>query len=350
MPRAVSTPKELGALRQDLLDAALRILRDQGALYLTLRRVADAAGTSTMGIYTCFGGRTALLEAIYEHGFRLLRQAMTTPLNEEATPLPTADNEAASPLGADNEATPLPGADSPLRVNEAPTSLPRAAEEPVPLKEGAPPAQSDEATFSAQVSPDVALLTQVGTEAAPLPQVGNEVAFPPQVSAEVAPPAQVGDEAAPPTPASNEVALRTSTSDEAATPVARILEIAFGYRQFALTDPALYALMFERPLPDFDPSPQQRDDALRLCFDLLAEATTAATQAGLINATTPERAAYLVWTTIHGLVSIELTCSLRTPLPGWFLNSREEGERVLQEGVQALISGLGTAPESPKGS
>jgi AcrR family transcriptional regulator len=208
VPRDVSTPKELGVLRQDLLDAAMRVLREQGALNLTLRRVADAAGTSTMGIYTCFGGRAGLLEAIYQYGFHLLHEVMTESLNGHPDPL------------------------------------------------------------------------------------------------------------------------------------AQIMAVAGGYREFALADPALYALMFERPLPDFDPSPQQRDDALGLTFALLTQATTAAAEAGLIRSGDPVRAAYLVWTTIHGLVSIELTCSLRSPLPGWFLNSREEGERVLADGVHTLLAGL----------
>ncbi|MFI7707180.1 TetR/AcrR family transcriptional regulator [Nonomuraea sp. NPDC049480] len=208
MPRDVSTPKELGALRQDLLDAAMRVLREQGALHLTLRRVADAAGTSTMGIYTCFGGRAGLLEEIYRNGFRILHESMTRSLNGHADPQ------------------------------------------------------------------------------------------------------------------------------------ARIMAVAYGYREFALSDPALYALMFERPLPDFDPSPEQRHDALGLTFTLLTEATSAATEAGLIRSMDPVRAAYLVWTTIHGIVSIELTCSFRSPLPGWFLNTREEGERVLADGVKALLAGL----------
>jgi AcrR family transcriptional regulator len=208
VPRDVSTPKELGALRQDLLDAAMRVLREQGALHLTLRRVADVAGTSTMGIYTCFGGRAGLLEAIYQYGFHLLYEVMTKSLDAHTDPLD------------------------------------------------------------------------------------------------------------------------------------RIMAVAYGYREFALGDPALYALMFERPLPDFDPSPQQRDDALRLTFDLLAQATSSASEAGRIRTGDPVRAAYLVWTTIHGLVSIELTCSLRSPLPGWFLKSREDGELILTDGVRALLSGL----------
>ena len=36
----------------------------------------------------------------------------------------------------------------------------------------------------------------------------------------------------------------------------------------------------------------------------------------------PTRAAYLLWTAIYGVVSIELTHALRSPLPGWFLDAR----------------------------
>ena len=123
----------------------------------------------------------------------------------------------------------------------------------------------------------------------------------------------------------------------------RIMAVAYGYREFALADPALYALMFERPLPDFDPSPELRQDALGRTFSLLT---------GAIGATGSEdstRMAYLVWTTIHGLVSIELTCSVRSPLPGWFVDSREEGARVLADGVSALLRGL-RQPNEPAGS
>lgn len=199
----VSTSKEL------LLAAGVRVLREQGALHLTLRRVAAAAGTSTMGIYSGFGGRTGLLEAIYLYGFRQLSAALA------------------------------------------------------------------------------------GTETL--------------------------------------------------EPVDRIIAVAHGYREFALADPALYALMFERPLPDFDPSVELRRTALEMTFPLLSDAVAAAAAAGSLRAEVPERTAYLLWTTMHGIVSIELTHALRSPLPGWFLDSREEGRRVLTEGVRALLAGLGWA-------
>ncbi|MCA2227903.1 TetR/AcrR family transcriptional regulator [Nonomuraea aurantiaca] len=200
MQRDVSASKELGELRGDLLDAAVRVLREQGAPHLTLRRVAEEARTSTMGIYTCFGGRAGLLEAIYRYGFDVLQEVLLRSLDGQAEPFE------------------------------------------------------------------------------------------------------------------------------------RIMAVAYGYRDFALADPALYALMFERPLPDFDPSPELRQDALGRTFSLLTDAMAGSEE--------PTRMAYLVWTTIHGVVSIELTCSLRSPLPGWFLDSREEGARVLADGVSALLRGM----------
>ncbi|MBT2231027.1 TetR/AcrR family transcriptional regulator [Nonomuraea sp. NEAU-A123] len=211
MPRDVSTSKEVGELRGDLLEAAVRVLREQGAPHLTLRRVAEEARTSTMGIYTCFGGRAGLLEAVYRYGFDVLREMLLGSLHGHAEPRD------------------------------------------------------------------------------------------------------------------------------------RIMAVAYGYREFALADPALYALMFERPLPDFDPSPELRQDALGRTFSLLTEAI------GATGSEDPTRMAYLVWTTIHGLVSIELTCSGRSPLPGWFLDSREEGGRVLADGVSALLRGL-RQPGEPAGS
>ena len=116
-------------VRERLVDAALRVLNEGGPGELTVRRIAEAAGSSTMGVYSRFGGRTGVLDALYRRGFDLL----------EAT------------LAA------VPEADDPRR---------------------------------------------------------------------------------------------------------RIVDIAIAYREFALANPLLYALMFERPLPDFDPEVQARQDAL----------------------------------------------------------------------------------------
>ncbi len=187
--------------------AGLRVLHERGAAELTLRRVAEQAGSSTMGIYSCFGGRAGLLEAIYRRGFELLKDAITAP-------------------------------------------------------------------------------------------------------------------------AAN------------ADPCQTILAIATAYRRFALGNPALYALMFERPLPGFDPSPQLRSWALDLTFTPLAEEVARAQAGGLLAGDDPVRPSYLLWTTVHGVTSIELTHAVRSPLPGWFIDSPEAGEQILLEAVRAVLTGL----------
>ena len=59
--------------RQRILDAAVAILAQHGQSGLTVRAVATASDFSTTGIYTWFGGKDGLLEAIYTDGFARFR-------------------------------------------------------------------------------------------------------------------------------------------------------------------------------------------------------------------------------------------------------------------------------------
>lgn len=195
-----------GSLEARIVSAGLRALGTFCPAELTVRRVAELAGTSTMGIYSRFGGRAGMLAAIYRRGFELLRDQ--------------------------------------LAVVE-------------------------------------------------------------------------GDE-----------------------PRARIVGLALAYRAFALPNPALYALMFERPLPDFEPTHQQRSEAIEMTFGLLTAQVSRAISVGAIAGEDPVLPAYLIWTAVHGLVSIELTHALRNPLPGWILATPEAGERALVLGVRAILAGL----------
>jgi AcrR family transcriptional regulator len=214
MARAVAYPSGDPGGPERFIFAGLRVLHERGAAELTVRRVAELAGSSTMGIYTCFGGRAGMLEAIYRRGFELLEDAITAP-----------------------------------------------------------------------------------------PQAG--------------------------------------TADQArADPSQRIIAMATAYRRFALGNPALYALMFERPLPGFDPSPQLRSWALNLTFAPLVEEVARAQAGGLLAGDDPIRPSYLLWTTVHGVTSIELTHAMRSPLPGWFVDSPEAGEQMLLAAVRAVLTGL----------
>ena len=198
-----SQPDEL---RERLVDAGLELLDRHGPAELTVRRIAEAAGTSTMGVYTKFGGRTGVLEAIYRQGFELLREA----------------------LGA------VPHAEDAIR---------------------------------------------------------------------------------------------------------HILDLALAYRRFAIANPALYAFMFEQPVPDFDPNPTLRVEVLDTTFGLLVTAVQRATAQGALPGGDPVHTSVLVWCLAHGMVSLELTHAASSPQPGRFPASSEAGERILLDGVRTTLLG-----------
>jgi AcrR family transcriptional regulator len=64
--------KEVAGLRERLIDQALRML-DEGAGEISLRGVAVAAGVSAMAPYRHFADKSALMAAVAERGFALLR-------------------------------------------------------------------------------------------------------------------------------------------------------------------------------------------------------------------------------------------------------------------------------------
>ena len=62
------------AQRQALLDAASEMLVHEGPGALSLRKLAKKAGASTMAVYTAFGGKDGLLEALFEEAFDRLAE------------------------------------------------------------------------------------------------------------------------------------------------------------------------------------------------------------------------------------------------------------------------------------
>jgi AcrR family transcriptional regulator len=60
------------AVEQRLLDQAVRLLAADGIAGLSLRRLAAAAGTSTMTVYSRFGSKQKLLAVLFREGFRRL--------------------------------------------------------------------------------------------------------------------------------------------------------------------------------------------------------------------------------------------------------------------------------------
>lgn len=61
------------AIRTALLETAARLIATEGPGGLTLRRLADEVGTSTMAVYTHFGGMQNLRQEVRREGFARLR-------------------------------------------------------------------------------------------------------------------------------------------------------------------------------------------------------------------------------------------------------------------------------------
>jgi AcrR family transcriptional regulator len=61
------------AVRTALLENAARLIATEGDTGLTLRRLAEETGTSTMAIYTHFGGMQSLRQQVRLEGFARLR-------------------------------------------------------------------------------------------------------------------------------------------------------------------------------------------------------------------------------------------------------------------------------------
>ncbi|OBK31727.1 TetR family transcriptional regulator [Mycobacterium asiaticum] len=75
------------SVRDDLLHAAVGLLNDHGPDALQTRKVASAAGTSTMAVYTHFGGMRELIAQVTEEGLRQFAAALTVPQTDD----PVAD-------------------------------------------------------------------------------------------------------------------------------------------------------------------------------------------------------------------------------------------------------------------
>ena len=72
-------PEAQRSVRDELLHAAVGLLDEHGPDALQTRKVASATGTSTMAVYTHFGGMRALIAEVAEEGVRQFDAALTVP-------------------------------------------------------------------------------------------------------------------------------------------------------------------------------------------------------------------------------------------------------------------------------
>jgi AcrR family transcriptional regulator len=84
MARVVEKPAEPEGRRR-LVEVTARLLADEGPAALSTRRLAREVGTSTMAVYTYFGGLPDLVRAVVAEGFtRLAEHLATVPHTDDA--------------------------------------------------------------------------------------------------------------------------------------------------------------------------------------------------------------------------------------------------------------------------
>lgn len=112
-------------------------------------------------------------------------------------------------------------------------------------------------------------------------------------------------------------------------PRTHLLRLAHAYRESALADPHLYAVMFGRTFPEFEPAPGDRVASVAT-MDPLLDAVRAAQDRGLLVDAPANAVVMALWSQVHGLVSLELADCLP---PGF-----DVGEHYAQV-LQATLRG-----------
>lgn len=92
----MTTPDDAEPRRRAVVEVAARVLAEDGPHGLSLRRIAADAGGSTQLVYTLFGGKPGLADALYAEGFRRLGASMATALADAP---PHGDPERLMALG-----------------------------------------------------------------------------------------------------------------------------------------------------------------------------------------------------------------------------------------------------------
>jgi AcrR family transcriptional regulator len=131
-----------------------------------------------------------------------------------------------------------------------------------------------------------------------------------------------------------------SAAAGATDPVQRLVDLGVAYRRFALSNPSLYSLMFEK-VGGFDPSPDLRSTTPGRALGPILEAMTEAVAQAAIEAESPAAAAHTFWSAAHGSVSLEMTLATASPF-----GAAGDSEEVYRSMLETTLRGL--APAAPR--
>lgn len=101
--------------------------------------------------------------------------------------------------------------------------------------------------------------------------------------------------------------LRLAEVDVTGDPVDDVVRLGIAYRDYALREPHLYAIMFDRSAAEFDDEARLEAAAT---IGPLVDAVRRGQEAGALRKVAPELVALSCWGVAHGLVSLELAGSV----------------------------------------
>lgn len=83
----------------------------------------------------------------------------------------------------------------------------------------------------------------------------------------------------------------------------RLFELGRAYRRSALASPNMHKLIFS----DLVPATERTRAAIGQTFTVLVDAVAACVSVGILRPQDPQQLATLLWTNVHGYVTLELT-------------------------------------------
>ena len=123
-------------------------------------------------------------------------------------------------------------------------------------------------------------------------------------------------------------------------PVEHLVQLGFAYHDSAMASPHLYRVMFERPVPGFDPTPEEVLFSLST-LQVLVDAVARVAATGRFPGD-PFEGALEMWALVHGITSIAVSGMAGPPE-----RSRIHLERMMRAQV-AGYAALGTATEQER--
>lgn len=112
-------------------------------------------------------------------------------------------------------------------------------------------------------------------------------------------------------------------------PLGRVVDLGLAYHRTARANPHLYDVMFDCPVPEFEPTEDDLVASLGT-LQVLRDAVGGAIEAGAMVGDVDD-ATMVMWAVVHGVSSLDLADSLGTPA---------EADRRVRLALEAAVTGL----------